>query len=371
MTATDRAVTAEDAAPGMDLAPGRTESDDQEARVVLGVEGIEKSYVTSRNLLGRATGRFHAVQDVDLVVRRGETVAVVGESGAGKSTLGRIALRLIDPDKGRVVFDDIDLTECSRKELRSLRARMRMIFQDPYSSLDPTMTVGDAVAEPLLVHTDLSRDERRERVLELVRRVGMDVHHLDRYPYEFSGGQLQRIAIARAIATGPDLIVCDEPVAALDTSIRAQVVNLLADLQEERGVAYLFITHDLSLVRLIADRVVVMYRGRVVEAAPTAELFECPRHPYTRALLAAVPTPDTSRRRARSSPLPLSNQEVGTSGCAFASRCAHREDRCTQVVPELVPDGRHEVRCLLGGNRGLAELPATVPLGEPMTASQV
>jgi oligopeptide transport system ATP-binding protein len=280
-------------------------------------------------------------------VRRGETVAVVGESGAGKSTVGRIALRLIEPDDGKVFFDGVELTDHSRRSLRRLRSRMRMIFQDPYSSLDPTMLVGDAVAEPVLVHTDLSRDERQVRVLELFRRVGMDSHHLDRYPYEFSGGQLQRIAIARAIATGPDLIVCDEPVAALDTSIRAQVVNLLRELQDERGVAYLFITHDLSLVRLIADRVVVMHRGRVVESARIAELFANPRHPYTRALLDAVPVPDTRRRSARRPALPLSNQTLGNGGCAFAPRCPHAEDECTRVAPALVGTPEHEVACLL------------------------
>jgi oligopeptide/dipeptide ABC transporter ATP-binding protein len=281
----------------------------------------------------------------------------VGESGAGKSTVGRMALRLIEPSEGRVVFDGMDLTEYSKKDLRGLRSRMRMIFQDPYSSLDPTMVVGDAVGEPLLLHTDQSREQRRETVLDLLRRVGMDTHHLDRYPYEFSGGQLQRIAIARAIATNPDLIVCDEPVAALDMSIRAQVVNLLGDLQDERGMAYLFITHDLSLVRLIADRVIVMYRGRVIESATTAELFTHPRHPYTRALLAAVPVPDTRRRSSGRRALPLSNQSVSDRGCEFAPRCPYVHDACTAVVPELVSTGGHEVACVLDDGRGLTEPP--------------
>ncbi|MGW4337500.1 ATP-binding cassette domain-containing protein [Rhodococcus koreensis] len=264
---------------------------------VLRLTDLTKTFVTGRNLLGRATGVHHAVQGVSLSVGRGETVAVVGESGAGKSTVGRMALRLIEANSGGIEFGGRDLRAMSQRELRRMRSRMRMIFQDPYSSLDPTMVVGDIVGEPLRVHSDLDSRARAETVLELFRRVGMDSHHLDRYPYEFSGGQLQRIAIARAIATGPDLIVCDEPVAALDMSIRAQVINLLSDLQQERGIAYLFITHDLSLVRLIADRVVVMYRGEIVESAPTSELFEDPQHEYTRTLLDAVPVPDPSRRR--------------------------------------------------------------------------
>lgn len=266
---------------------------------VLRVKGLAKAYVTKRNILGRPTAHFMAVNGVDLVVHRGETVAVVGESGAGKSTVGRLALRLIEPTAGGIEFDGVDLRAVPRAQLRRMRSRMRMIFQDPYSSLDPTTVVGDIVAEPLSVHTDLDAEARRAKVLDLFRRVGLDAHHLDRYPYEFSGGQLQRIAIARAIATEPDIIVCDEPVAALDMSIRAQVVNLLRDLQTERSIAYLFITHDLSLVRLIADRVIVMYQGEIVESASTEELFAAPQHAYTRALLAAVPVPDPSRRHQR------------------------------------------------------------------------
>lgn len=267
---------------------------------VLRITDLTKTFVTHRNLLGRPTGIHHAVNKVSLSVRRGETVAVVGESGAGKSTVGRMALRLIEPDSGSIEFDGRDLRAMPKGELRRMRSRMRMIFQDPYSSLDPAMVVGDVVGEPLLIHRNLDTRARAEKVLDLFRRVGMDSHHLDRYPYEFSGGQLQRIAIARAIATDPDLIVCDEPVAALDMSIRAQVINLLQDLQNERNIAYLFITHDLSLVRLIADRVVVMCNGEVVESASTAELFESPGHEYTRKLLDAVPTPDPRRRTTTS-----------------------------------------------------------------------
>ena len=252
------------------------------SEVLLEATGLSKSFPARRTLLGRTRDVHHAVQSVDLTVHRGETVAVVGESGAGKSTLGRLVLRLIEPDEGSIVLDGVDVRALRARQLRALRKRMQMIFQDPYSSLDPRMVIEDAVAEPLVLHFDLTADERRARVLDLLTRVGISEHQADRYPYEFSGGQLQRIAIARALAVEPDLIVCDEPVAALDTSIQAQVINLLHDLQEEHGVAYVFISHDLSLVRLIADRVAVMYQGRIVEEGPTASVFEDPQDPYTR-----------------------------------------------------------------------------------------
>jgi ABC-type oligopeptide transport system ATPase subunit len=271
------------------------------SEVLLEATGLSKSFPARRTLLGRTRDVHHAVQGVDLTVHRGETVAVVGESGAGKSTLGRLVLRLIEPDEGSIVLDGVDVRALRARQLRALRKRMQMIFQDPYSSLDPRMVIEDAVAEPLVLHFDLTADERRARVLDLLTRVGISEHQADRYPYEFSGGQLQRIAIARALAVEPDLIVCDEPVAALDTSIQAQVINLLHDLQEEHGVAYVFISHDLSLVRLIADRVAVMYQGRIVEEGPTASVFEDPQDPYTRALLDVIPVPDPRRRRARSS----------------------------------------------------------------------
>jgi ABC-type oligopeptide transport system ATPase subunit len=266
---------------------------------LLEATGLAKRFPTGTNLLGRPTGWTHAVQGVDLRVARGETLAVVGESGAGKSTVGRILLRLVEPDEGSVTLDGVDVLALGSKQLRALRKRMQMVFQDPFSSLDPLMVVEDAVGEPLTVHFGLKGDERRTRVLELLDRVGIGEHQAERYPYEFSGGQLQRIAIARALAVEPDLIVCDEPVAALDVSIRAQVINLLDDLQQERGVAYVFISHDLSLVRLIADRVAVMYQGRIVEEGETAALFEDPQHPYTRALLDVIPVADPRRRADR------------------------------------------------------------------------
>jgi oligopeptide transport system ATP-binding protein len=266
---------------------------------LLEATGLTKSFPAGTNLLGRPTGWHHAVRGVDLRLGRGETLAVVGESGAGKSTVGRLVLRLIEPDAGEVRLDGIDLLALRPKQLRAVRKRMQMIFQDPYSSLDPRMAVEDAVGEPFTVHFGIKGTERRRRVLELLDRVGIGEHQAERYPYEFSGGQLQRIAIARALAVEPDLIVCDEPVAALDVSIRAQVINLLHDLQQERGVAYVFVSHDLSLVRLIAHRVAVMQQGEVVEEAETADLFANPRHPYTRALLEVIPVADPRRRKPR------------------------------------------------------------------------
>jgi len=267
---------------------------------LLDVTGVSKTFATGRNLLGRPTRRIPAVQDVSLSLGRGECLAVVGESGAGKSTLGRIVLRLIRPDTGRIVFDGVDVLALRPREMRRLRQRMQMIFQDPYSSLDPRMSVAEAVAEPLLVHTDLGRAARLRRAAELLDRVGIGRRYLERYPAELSGGQLQRVAIARALTLDPSLIVCDEPVAALDVSVQAQVLNLLRDLQEERGLSYLFVSHDLALVEVIADRVMVMAGGRVVEQGDVEQIFRSPTHEYTQRLLSAIPVPvprDASGRR--------------------------------------------------------------------------
>lgn len=320
--------------------------------VLLEATGLTKSFPAGTNVLGRATGWQHAVRGVDLRVARGETLAVVGESGAGKSTAGRLVLRLIEPDAGQVRLDGIDVLSLRAKPLRTLRKRMQMIFQDPYGSLDPRMVVEDAVGEPLTVHFGTRGDERRRKVLELLDRVGIGEHQAERYPYEFSGGQLQRIAIARALAVEPDLIVCDEPVAALDLSIRAQVVNLLHELQRERGVAYVFISHDLSLVRLIADRVAVMYLGSVVEEGATAALFANPRHPYTRALLDVIPVADPRRRAERSRKAKQAARphdgERESTGCAYAPRCPEAMDRCWTEPPSLgaLADGT-QVSCHL------------------------
>ena len=309
------------------------------SELLLEATGLTKSFPAGRNLLGRATGWRHAVRGVDLRIARGETLAVVGESGAGKSTVGRLVLRLIEPDAGQVRLDGIDVLSLRSKPLRALRKRMQMIFQDPYGSLDPRMVVEDAVGEPLTVHFGTKGEARRRKVLELLDRVGIGEHQAERYPYEFSGGQLQRIAIARALAVEPDLIVCDEPVAALDVSIRAQVVNLLHELQRERGVAYVFVSHDLSLVRLIAQRVAVMYQGSVVEEGETAALFANPRHPYTRALLDVIPVADPRRRAARvrdrKARQAADDGERESTGCAYAPRCPEVMDKCWSEPPAL------------------------------------
>ncbi|MFE9328048.1 ATP-binding cassette domain-containing protein [Nocardia sp. NPDC052278] len=248
---------------------------------------LRKSY--KKPGFGRDT--FHAVKGVDLAVGVGETIAVVGESGAGKSTVGRMILRLIEPTSGSVTFEDTDLLALSGSALRRLRPRMQMIFQDPFSSLNPLVTIGDSIAEPLRVHRLAGPDARHEKVLELLDRVGLDGAFADRYPRECSGGQLQRVAIARAVCTEPALIVCDEPVAALDLSIQGRILNLLVELQQELGISYVFISHDLSVVRHFADRVVVMKAGEVVETGSTADVFENPSAEYTRTLLAAAPVP--------------------------------------------------------------------------------
>ena len=263
------------------------------------VEGLRKSFAGSRRFRRKGES-VAAVDGVSFSIPAGETLALVGESGAGKSTVGRMAIRLIEPDSGTVRFDDTDVLALDKSELRAWRRNAQMVFQDPFTSLDPHLVVGQTIAESLQVHGMGTRADRHERVDELLGRVGIRADQADRYPFEFSGGQLQRIAIARALAPEPRFIVCDEPVAALDMSIRAQVLNLLRDLQDERGLSYLFVTHDLSLVRAIAHRTAVMYQGRIVEIGPTRQIFEAPEHPYTRALLAAVPVPDPRVQRGRS-----------------------------------------------------------------------
>jgi oligopeptide/dipeptide ABC transporter ATP-binding protein len=291
-----------------------------------------------------------AVSDVDVVVARGETVGVVGESGAGKSTLGRLVLRLIEPDAGTIQFDGRNLRALGSREMRRMRAQLQMVFQDPYSSLDPTMTIRESVSEPLKLHSGLSRQDRFDVVNSLFERVGLRASDGDRYPSSFSGGQLQRIAIARSLASEPSLIVCDEPVAALDMSIRGQVLNLLAGLQEERGLAYLFISHDLSIVEHFVHRVIVMYAGRVVETGLIETIYSVPEHPYTRALLAAVPVADPSTRLKiekgrRVEQLAAAEMQ---QGCPYRNRCIQAMEICTEVMPDLVTraDGR-QVACHL------------------------
>jgi oligopeptide/dipeptide ABC transporter ATP-binding protein len=328
---------------------------DAEAPLVR-VEGLSKHFVVERDWLGRPVRTLRAVDGVSLEVHAGETLGLVGESGCGKSTLGRAILRLHEPTGGTIRFRDRDVTRLSSAELRALRRQMQIIFQDPFGSLDPRMTVRAIVAEPMRVHGLLAsaRDEEA-RVAQLLERVGLRPDQMRRYPHEFSGGQRQRIGIARALAVEPAFIVADEPVSALDVSIQAQIVNLLRDLQEELGLSYLFIAHDLQVVEYISHRVAVMYLGRVVETAPSATLYADPRHPYTQALMSAAPEVDPEQRKRRillegDVPSPL----APPPGCPFHTRCPiAQEGLCDREVPALrviAPD--HRVACHLAERTG-------------------
>jgi oligopeptide/dipeptide ABC transporter ATP-binding protein len=305
---------------------------------------LTKHFPIRRGLLRRIHGYAQAVDGVDFEIPPGQTLGLVGESGSGKSTLGRCVLRLLKIDSGELRIRGRDVVKLSRRELRAVRRNAQMIFQDPYSSFDPRATVGSSITEPLRAHESMSRGERDDRASELLELVGMGRQHLERYPYQFSGGQLQRLAIARALAISPDLVVCDEPVSSLDVSTQAQVINLMRRLQRELGVAYLFIAHDLSVVRHVSDRIAVMYLGRLVEQGPAEEVYTRPKHPYTEALLSAVPVPDPvvqrSRRRivlAGDVPSPVDPP----SGCRFHTRCPFVMDVCRTVDPEatVTPDG--------------------------------
>jgi oligopeptide transport system ATP-binding protein len=313
---------------------------------LLSLDGVARHF-PMRDMLGRRKGAVRAVDGVSLSVIEGEVLAVVGESGCGKSTLGRLALRLEEPDAGAVRFRGEDLRALPPAAMRERRRWMQMIFQDPYASLDPRMTVGQTVAEPLRIHRVVPRAREQERVAELLARVGLRPEHADRWPHEFSGGQRQRIAIARALASGPLLVVGDEPVSALDVSVQAQVLNLLQDLIRELRLAFILISHDLAVVRHIADRVAVMYLGRVVEEGPAEAVFASPRHPYTRALLASVPGAGT-----RGAPLQgdLPSPIAPPAACRFHTRCPHAQDICRLQEPPLAVGStasgpRHQVAC--------------------------
>jgi oligopeptide transport system ATP-binding protein len=294
---------------------------------------------------GRAV---HAVSGVDLDIRQGETLALVGESGCGKSTLGRALIGLLRPTAGEVLFKGERISGLSEKELRPFKGKTQLIFQDPYASLDPRMTVRDIIAEPLeSCRACSTRDETTRRVLELMDAVGVPREFLSRYPHQFSGGQRQRIGIARAVATRPELIVCDEPVSALDVSVRNQILNLLKDMQGQFGLTYLFISHDLSVVRFLSDRTAVMFLGKLCELGPTKEVYENPLHPYTRFLLEAVPRPDP-KSRGRERPLltgDLPSPVDPPSGCRFRTRCPYARDICAEKEPEMRFDGGHGVAC--------------------------
>ena len=322
-----------------------------EAIPLVQLEGLRKHFPGRRSLLGRARTWIQAVDGIDLAIARGTTTGLVGESGSGKSTTARLLLRLIEADAGRILLDGQDLRELSAGALREARRRMQMIFQDPLSSLNPSMRIAEAVAEPLVVHTGLGRDERRQRVGDLLERVGLGAHHLDRYPDELSGGQRQRAAIARALTVEPELIVCDEAVSALDVSVQAQVVNLLRDLQRELGVTYLFIAHDLAIVHHVADRVAVMYLGRIVEEGPAEDVWRAPLHPYTESLLSASPVadPDAQAHRKRIVlPGDVPSPADPPSGCRLHTRCPYVMDVCREVDPPLQrPGARWSVACHL------------------------
>jgi peptide/nickel transport system ATP-binding protein len=318
--------------------------------VLLEVSGLRKHFpIKSTGVIRREIGAVKAVDGLSLRVYPGETVGLVGESGCGKSTAGRTMLRLLEPTDGTITFQGQDIGGLSRKALVPLRREMQMIFQDPYSSLNPRHTVGSILGAPFRIQGVKPPGGIMKTVQGLMERVGLNPEHYNRYPNEFSGGQRQRIGIARAIALNPKLVVCDEPVSALDVSIQAQVVNLLEDLQDEYGLAFVFIAHDLSVVRHISDRVAVMYLGKVMETAPTKELFVDPRHPYSVALLSAVPLPDPQKERARERVLlhgDLPSPSNPPSGCVFRTRCFKAQDRCATEVPELreiEPD--HYIAC--------------------------
>ncbi len=307
--------------------------------------------ITSGIILQRKVADVKAVDGVSFTIRRGETLGLVGESGCGKSTLGRAILQLYRPTAGKVYFDGIDLTQLKGEALRRMRRRMQMIFQDPYASLNPRMSVGSIIGEPLIIHgLAKNKKERMERVQELLRVVGLNPYFVNRYPHEFSGGQRQRIGIARALAVQPDFIVCDEPVSALDVSIQAQIINLLEDLQAQFHLTYLFIAHDLAVVRHISDRVAVMYLGHIVEIADRDEIYENPLHPYTKALISAVPIPDPEVEAKRERiiltgdvPSPVNPP----SGCVFHTRCPIAIPECSRVVPPLEDKGGgHYVACI-------------------------
>jgi oligopeptide transport system ATP-binding protein len=295
--------------------------------------------ITQGIIIQRRVGAIKAVDGVSFDILRGETLGLVGESGCGKSTTGRAILQLYRPTAGDVFFEDVNLTDVKGERLRQMRRRMQMIFQDPYASLNPRMTVGDIIGEPLTVHNISKGKERRERVQELLRVVGLNPYFVNRYPHEFSGGQRQRIGVARALAVQPDFIICDEPISALDVSIQAQIINLLEDLQRDFDLTYLFIAHDLSVVRHISDRVAVMYLGKIVELTDRKELYDNPLHPYTQALLSAVPIPDPAVEEKRRRIILEGDVPSPASppvGCNFNTRCPFVMDVCHELDPEFV-----------------------------------
>ena len=329
-----------------------TTIDETQATPVLRVEDLKKHYPIRGGVFTRKRGEVKAVEGVSFDLQAGETLGLVGESGCGKSTLGRTLMRLEEPTDGRVFYRGKDLVSCSKKELFALRGNLQMIFQDPYSSLNPRLPVGEIIREPLDVHSVGSRASREEKVRELCRAVGLKEEAINRYPHVFSGGQRQRVGIARALALDPEIIVADEPVSALDVSVQAQVINLMVNLQKELGLTYLFISHDLSVVEYISDSVAIMYLGRIVEMAKKETIFRRPTHPYTRALLDSVPQPNPRRRRTH---VPIQGEIPSPvnppRGCPFHPRCPYMIEACKEAVPPLDPftesgDPAHVVACI-------------------------
>ena len=344
-------------------ANGSPEGNGHSGEYLLETRNLKMHFPIKAGVFQRTVGHVKAVDGVDLRIRRGETLGLVGESGCGKSTLARVILRLLEPTEGEVIFEGENILDYDRKQMLRVRRHMQIVFQDPYASLNPRMTVGNIVGEPLKTHR--VEGDRKRRVQELLEIVGLSPEHYNRYPHEFSGGQRQRIGVARAIALNPRLIICDEPVSALDVSIQAQVINLLQDLQKEFDLTYVFIAHDLSVVKHIADRVAVMYLGKIVEIADQKKLFDEPRHPYTVSLLSAIPVPDPEKERQRSRIVLTGDVPSPASpppGCSFHTRCPRAQGYCVENEPGLIPqeEGAHRAACFFPVEEGQhIEEPAT------------